>query len=91
MSGPFLVLIDHILLKGGYFIFAQIVNPSLVNNIGYLAFGGVIVSYIMFIPFFYFVGIFGWWFSKRLQSNKVFRKRSETVETDGKTAKRGRT
>jgi hypothetical protein len=65
LSGPLLFLIDHVLLKGGYFIFAQILNPSSGDSNGFLAFGGVIVSYIMFIPLILFVGFLGGWLSLR--------------------------
>ncbi len=65
LTGPLLFLIDHLLLKGGYFIVAQILKPSSVDSQGYLAFSGVIVSFIMFIPLLLFVGFLGGWVSRR--------------------------
>lgn len=65
LSGPLLFLIDHILLKGGYFIIAQILNQSSADGKGFLAFGGVIVSYIMFLPLLLLVGFLGGWISRK--------------------------
>jgi hypothetical protein len=65
LAGPLLFFIDHVVLKGGYFIVAQILHPLSGDSNGFLAFGGVIVSYIMFIPLILFVGFLGGWFSRR--------------------------
>ena len=67
LSGPLLLLIDHVLLKGGYFIIAQILIPSSSDSNGILAFTGVIVSYIMFVPLVMFVGFFGGLVSRRIR------------------------
>jgi hypothetical protein len=48
--GPLVMLIDHVLLKGGYFIVAHYAWPEQVQNQGLLAAGGVAVSYVMFLP-----------------------------------------
>jgi len=70
LTGPLLFLIDHLLLKGGYFIIAQIQKPSAVDNQGYLAFTGVIVSFVMFVPLLLFVGFLGGWISRRKSLNQ---------------------
>jgi hypothetical protein len=48
--GPFVLLIDHVLLKGGYFVLAHFFWPDLVQGEGLLAARGVVVSFAMFVP-----------------------------------------
>ena len=48
--GVVMLSVDHVLLNGGCFLIAQIVWPEKVQNMGFLAFGGVLVSFVMFAP-----------------------------------------
>jgi hypothetical protein len=50
LVGPFVLLIDHILLKGGYFVLAHFFWPHLVEGEGLMAAGGVAISFLMFAP-----------------------------------------
>lgn len=48
--GPLVMLIDHVFLKGGFFVWAHYHLPQAVEGDGLLAAGGVLVSYVMFFP-----------------------------------------
>lgn len=48
--GPLVMLIDHVILKGSYFVWAHYFWPELVQGEGLLAARGVLVSYVMFVP-----------------------------------------
>ena len=48
--GPLVMLIDHVILKGGFFVWAHYYLPQAVQGEGLLAAGGVLVSYVMFLP-----------------------------------------
>jgi len=48
--GPLVMLIDHVILKGGYFIWAHYYLPQAMEGEGLLAAGGVLLSYAMFLP-----------------------------------------
>lgn len=48
--GPLIMLIDHVILKGGYFIWAHYYLPQAVEGEGLLAAAGVLVSYALFLP-----------------------------------------
>jgi len=50
LVGLVVLTIDHVILKGGYFLAAQAFSPESVENKGLLAFGGVIISFVMFAP-----------------------------------------
>jgi len=50
LTGVFILTVDHVLLNGGWFLIAQIVWPEKVQNMGFLAFGGVLVSFVMLAP-----------------------------------------
>ena len=49
-AGPLVMLIDHVLLKGGYFVWVHFFWPELVQGEGLLAAGGVLISFVMFAP-----------------------------------------
>ena len=57
--GPAVMLIDHVILKGGYFIWAHYHLPQAVQGDGLLAAGGVLVSYVMFLPIAAFCSLMG--------------------------------
>lgn len=48
LAGPLLLFVDHVLLRGGYFLLCHLFNPAKFEYQGLMAFGGVIVSYVMF-------------------------------------------
>lgn len=48
--GPFAMLIDHVILKGGYFVIADFLWPDMVEGQGLLAAAGVLMSFAMFAP-----------------------------------------
>ena len=50
LVGVFVLVLDHVILKGGSFLIAQIYWPESVQNQGMLALGGVLVSFAMFAP-----------------------------------------
>ena len=50
LVGIIIMAVDHIILKGGYFLLAQAFFPESVRNEGVLAFGGVLISFVMFAP-----------------------------------------
>jgi hypothetical protein len=49
LAGPFLIFVDHVLLMGGYALLFHFIDPARFGYQGLMAFGGVIVSYIMFL------------------------------------------
>ena len=48
--GPLVMLIDHVVLKGGFFLLAHYFWPEVVQGKGLVAAAGVAVSYVMFLP-----------------------------------------
>ncbi len=61
-SGPAIMVVDHILLKGGTFLILQLSGQHLdgFGEHSYLmAFGGVVVSFIMFSPLAGLLGLCG--------------------------------
>ena len=50
LVGVIIMVVDHIVIKGGCFLLAQVFWPELVQNQGILAFGGVLISFVMFAP-----------------------------------------
>ena len=44
------LVVDHVILKGGYFVLAHYFWPAEVEGKGLLAAGGVLVSFAMFLP-----------------------------------------
>ena len=48
LAGPFLIFVDHVLLLGGYALLFHFIDPAKFGYQGLRAFGGVIVSYVMF-------------------------------------------
>ncbi len=50
LAGPVVLLVDHVILKGGFFVLAHYFWPAAVEAQGLLAAGGVLVSFVMFLP-----------------------------------------
>ena len=48
--GPLVLLVDHVILKGGYFVLAHYFWPQAVEGQGLLAALGVLISFVMFLP-----------------------------------------
>jgi len=48
--GPLVLIIDHVLLKGGFFVLADYLWPEAAQGQGLLAAGGVLISFVMFLP-----------------------------------------
>ena len=55
------MLIDHVILKGGYFVWAHYYLPQAVEGEGLLAAGGVLVSYVIFLPIAALCSFMGGW------------------------------
>ena len=50
LVGIIIMVVDHIILKGGAFLLAQVFWPETVQNQGFMAFIGVLISFVMFAP-----------------------------------------
>jgi len=61
LTGPVVYCVDHIIMKGGMFLVMYLFNPK---GQGLLAFAGVLVSYVMFLPLFLIVGFLGGLYAK---------------------------
>ncbi|MBC3926936.1 hypothetical protein [Undibacterium sp. CY21W] len=48
--GPLVLLIDHIVLKGGYFVLAHFFFPAAVDGKGLISAAGVLMSYVFVMP-----------------------------------------
>lgn len=48
--GPLMLLIDHLVLKGGYFVFAHFFFPTAVDGKGLISAAGVLMSYVFALP-----------------------------------------
>jgi hypothetical protein len=74
LAGALVMFMDHVLLKGGGFLLMHAVAPETIESISHeslerefdspmhaylMAFGGVLVSYIMFLPFDMLLGFLG--------------------------------
>ena len=72
-AGTLVMVIDHVLLKGGFFVLAHFFWPQAVGGEGLLAFQGVLFSFIMFAPLAALLGVVGGlferWRAKRAASN----------------------
>ena len=67
MVGVIILAVDHIILKGGSFLLAQAFWPQLVRNEGLLAFGGVLISFVMFAPIAALVSLGGGFLGQKMQ------------------------
>jgi hypothetical protein len=56
LTGAGIYFIDHVLLKGGIFLLNYLLKPQ---GLGLAAFGGVLVSFIMFTPLAMLIGAMG--------------------------------
>ncbi len=56
LTGAGIYFIDHVLLKGGIFLLNYLLKPQ---GLGLAAFGGVLVSFIIFVPLAMLIGALG--------------------------------
>lgn len=49
VAGALLIFIDHVVLKGGYYLYVHFFAPDLLPFSALLSFGGVLISYVMFL------------------------------------------
>jgi hypothetical protein len=56
LAGTLIYFIDHVVLKGGIFLLNYLFKPA---GLGLAAFGGVLVSFIMFVPLAILIGAMG--------------------------------
>jgi hypothetical protein len=50
LAGIVVLAVDHLLLKGGWFLADEFFSPSTGAREGYLAFDGVLISFVFFVP-----------------------------------------
>lgn len=50
LTGSVVLVVDHVVLKGGFFVLAHYFWPAAVEGEGLLAAGGVLISFLMFLP-----------------------------------------
>lgn len=48
--GPLVLVVDHVILKGGHFVLAHHLWPQALEGQALLAAGGVLISFLMFVP-----------------------------------------
>ncbi len=65
LAGVIIYFIDHVLIKGGIFLVNYFLKPQ---GLGLAAFGGVLVSFILFIPLVMLAGAAGGLFARRARS-----------------------
>ncbi len=56
LAGVIIYFVDHVLVKGGIFLMNYLFKPE---GMGLAAFGGVVVSFVMFIPLSMIIGMIG--------------------------------
>ncbi|HSQ77964.1 MAG TPA: hypothetical protein VLN91_03650 [Nitrospirota bacterium] len=56
LAGVVIYFVDHVVIKGGLFLLNYLFKPE---GVGLAAFGGVIASFIMFIPLSMLIGMIG--------------------------------
>jgi hypothetical protein len=56
LAGAVIYFVDHVVIKGGIFLLNYLFKPE---GAGLAAFGGVVVSFIMFIPLSMLIGLIG--------------------------------
>ena len=56
LAGVIIYFVDHVVIKGGLFLLNYLFKPE---GVGLAAFGGVIASFIMFIPLSMLIGMIG--------------------------------
>jgi hypothetical protein len=59
LAGAMVFLIDHVIIKGGYFLFQAALSSGSESHAFALAFGGVCLSYVMFVAVPAVVGVLG--------------------------------
>lgn len=61
LAGVVIYFVDHVLIKGGIFLVNYLFKPQ---GLGLTAFGGVLVSFIMFVPLAMLIGAMGGLFAR---------------------------
>jgi len=56
LAGVVIYFVDHVVIKGGLFLLNYLFKPE---GVGLAAFGGVVASFIMFIPLSMLIGMIG--------------------------------
>jgi len=56
LAGIIIYFVDHVVIKGGLFLLNYVFKPE---GVGLAAFGGVVASFIMFIPLSMLIGMLG--------------------------------
>jgi hypothetical protein len=67
LTGPVVYCVDHIIMKGGMFLVMYLFNPK---GQGLLAFAGVLVSYIMFLPLVLIIGLLGGLYARSKEGDR---------------------
>ena len=65
LTGLVVLLVDHVVLKGGFFVLAHYFWPAAVGGEGLLAAAGVLVSFVMFLPLAMLSSWTGGFFARR--------------------------
>jgi len=68
LTGAGIYFIDHVLLKGGIFLLNYLLKPQ---GLGLAAFGGVLVSFIIFAPLAMLIGALGGLVARSLKETTV--------------------
>ncbi len=66
LAGIIVYFVDHVLIKGGIFLLNYLFKPE---GLGLAAFGGVLVSFIVFIPLAMLIGAMGGLFARSRREN----------------------
>lgn len=71
-AGVAILVVDHVLLKGGAFLVMhwRADDPAEAHKL-LMAFGGVIISFVMFCPLAALLGCIGWWFGRRRSRGRL--------------------
>lgn len=59
LAGVSILLVDHVVLKGGWFLMHHLMDPATLENKGLMAVGGVLVSFVIVLPVALLLGWLG--------------------------------
>jgi hypothetical protein len=68
-AGATLLFVDHVIMRGGMFLFLALIGKVSVK-FGLMSFGGVIVSYLMFVLIAVLLGALGGFSGRRIYNRK---------------------
>ena len=80
LAGVLIMLLDHVVLKGGSFLAMHFADPASMNDMGLMAFGGVVVSFVMFSPVAAISGVLGGIVARAKQHQKL---PNQSLHSDG--------